>query len=57
MQKLELLSGGTLGNFLLWVNDPEGGNVYPNTVVSIVEGLRDTLVAEHQITVEEVIAR
>lgn len=56
MQMLEVLTGGKLGEFLRWVNDPNG-NTYPETVLSVIEAVRDSIVAKHQIRVEEVISR
>lgn len=56
MEKLSTLTGGKLGEFLRWVNNPQG-NTYPNTVLSVVETLRDSLVAEHRIQPGEVIER
>ncbi len=56
MQMLEVLTGGKLREFLRWVNDPNG-NTYPETVVSVIEAVRDSIVAKHQIRVEDVISR
>ena len=57
MSKLKaLMAGAALPDFLRWVNNPEG-NVYPETVVSVVEAVRSSLVAKHDIKVSEVIDR
>ena len=47
----ELLNKITLnhvGNFMKWVNDSDN-NSYPNTVVSIVETLRDNICTKHDV--------
>ena len=44
-------------DFFKWINDPEAGNPYPSTVVSVCEVLRDALIAKFQITPEEVMSR
>jgi hypothetical protein len=55
-ERLEDLTGASLGEFLRWVNNPKD-NSYPTTVLSIIETLRDSLVAEHSIQIQEVIER
>lgn len=42
--------------FLKWINNP-GSNHYPNTVVSVVETVRDAICTEHGINPEELIGR
>lgn len=39
--------------FMLWVNDP-ADQVFPNTVVSVVQKVRDRIAEEHAITEQEV---
>ncbi|MGC2457949.1 MAG: hypothetical protein WA435_08135 [Gallionellaceae bacterium] len=56
MTRLDNIIDNDLDKFLNWINDPTG-NVYPNTVVSIVETLRDSLVQEHKIHENEIIKR
>ena len=56
MASLEVLTDGHLDQFLRWVNNPDG-NTYPQTVLSVIEALRDSLVDEHGIQVPEVIDR
>jgi hypothetical protein len=57
MRKLDILvAGAPLGEFLRWVNNPDG-NTHPETVVGIVEAVRDSLVTQHDIQVSEVIDR
>ena len=45
-----------VGKFMKWINDPEN-NLYPNTVVSIVEQLRDAIAAQHKVEYQEVLAK
>ena len=56
MASLEVLTDGHLGQFLRWVNNPDD-NTYPQTALSVIEALRDSLVNEHGIQVQEVIDR
>lgn len=56
MLRLDTIVAGSLPEFLKWLNDPKG-NTYPKTVVSIVERIRDDIVAEHDIQPEEIIGR
>ena len=56
MSKLNTIIAGSLPDFLKWLNDP-AGNIYPKTVVSIVEKIRDDIVAEHNIQPDEIIER
>ena len=53
-------TAGSPGNgfeeFLKWVNDPNC-NTYPATVVSIVETIRDAIMAQHSITPDAFIKR
>jgi hypothetical protein len=51
-QRLNKISSGDYEGFLRWVN-ASGGNVFPNTVVSIVEQIRDRLTQEYSITQAE----
>ena len=55
----ELLNKITLnhvGKFMKWVNDSDN-NSYPNTVVSIVESLRDTIATKNSVSYEEVLKK
>lgn len=56
MSRLEIIADGNLPDFLRWMNNPEG-NTYPNSVVSIVEKIRDDIVAEYNIQPDEIINR
>jgi hypothetical protein len=56
MARLDKIVAGDLPAFLKWLNDPKG-NTYPETVVSIVEKIRDDLVAQHGIRPDEIIDR
>lgn len=42
--------------FLLWINNPDD-NAFPNTMVGVVETLRDQIAAEFEIAPEEVTER
>ncbi len=54
--RLNQITGNDLGRFLRWVNDPDG-NIYPATVVSIVEAIRDAIMRQHSISPDEFIER
>jgi len=56
MTRLDAIVAGDLPAFFKWLNDP-AGNTYPKTVVSIVEKIRDDIVAEHGIHPDEIIDR
>jgi hypothetical protein len=56
MSRLEQTTGNDFDGFLKWINEPRG-NTFPTSVVSIVETVRDTLMAQHAITPDEVINR
>jgi len=56
MDRLGRLTDGNLGNFLAWLNRPEG-NTYPNTVVGIVEKIRDDLVSEYGLSPRDIVDR
>jgi hypothetical protein len=56
MSILDTIVAGSLPEFLKWLNDPKG-NTYPKNVVSIVERIRDDIVAEHDIQPDEIIDR
>lgn len=56
MSRLEIIAGGNLTEFLKWLNNPEG-NIYPNTVVSIIVKIRDKIVVKYKIKPDEVINR
>ncbi len=42
--------------FLSWINNPSD-NTYPNTVVSVVETIRDSIAQEYSINPDEIIER
>ena len=56
MSKLKDITGEKADDFLKWINDPPN-NQYPETVVSVVEEIRDSLVQEYGIIPSEVIDR
>jgi hypothetical protein len=56
MVKLDRMTKNNFGEFLKWINDPSG-NIYPRTVVSIVETVRDSLARQYSLTPNEIIAR
>jgi len=56
MDRLNKIIDNNLDAFLNWVHDPKG-SVYPTTIVSIVETLRDALARRHQIDPKEIIER
>ena len=56
MSKLKDITGEKADDFLKWISDPPN-NQYPETVVSVVEEIRDSLVKEYGITPSEVIDR
>ncbi|MEX2164005.1 MAG: hypothetical protein WD823_07155 [Sulfuricaulis sp.] len=56
MSQLEGFVGKHADEFLYWINNPEGNN-YPNTIVSVVETIRDAIAIEHAIEQSEVIER
>ena len=56
MGRFELITDGDVSTFLDWINNPRG-DIYPSTVVSIVETVRDTLMKQHSITFNEFLNR
>ncbi len=56
MHRLDNIVGGNMPDFLRWINNPNN-NEYPNTLLSIVESLRDTLASNNEISPSEVIER
>ncbi len=54
MNLLEGLIGEHADTFLNWINNPSN-NTYPNTVVSIVETIRDSIAQDYDITPNEII--
>ena len=56
MSRLVTIADGNLHEFLNWLNNPEG-NTYPNSVVSIIEKIRDDIVAQYNIQPNEIINR
>lgn len=51
-RKLEKIFNGSYEGFLLWVNNP-AGNVFPETVTSVVEQIRNRLMQQYSITSAE----
>jgi len=51
-KKLNKIFNDSYDGFLLWVNNP-AGNVFPTTVISIVEQIRDRLMQHYSITPAE----
>ncbi len=56
MKRLNVIIENNLEEFLRWVNDPQN-NVYPNTIISIVESIRDSVISKYRIKGSEVINR
>ncbi len=56
MERFEHITEGNVSAFLDWINNPRG-NTYPSTVVSIVETVRDALMAQYCISFDEFIDR
>ena len=56
MTMLEKMIGENVDDFLNWINDPNN-NVYPNTIISIVETIRDSISNEHNIDPAEIVDR
>ena len=48
MARLNTITNNDLNKFMLWVNNPKN-NVYPNTVVSVVETVRDRLIKDYNV--------
>ena len=57
MQALESMAAHDFGAFLDWINNPKAYTYPPSTVVSIVEAVRNAIVAAHGISPEEVVNR
>jgi len=55
-KQLEGLIGKHADDFLCWINNPEC-NIYPKTIVSVVETIRNAITKEHKIEPVEVIKR
>ena len=53
---LNKITLGHVGNFMKWINNSEN-NSYPNTVVSIVEKLRDDIAAQYGVDHKEVLEK
>jgi hypothetical protein len=56
MFQLNSVIGKHADDFLFWINNPKN-NIYPKTVVSIVETIRDSIATEYSIDPTEVINR
>lgn len=56
MQALQAIVKPDFGTFLQWINNPKA-NTYPSTVVTVMESVRDAIVAEHSIRPEEIVNR
>lgn len=53
---LKQITKGDINGFLKWVNDPNN-NVFPSTIVSIVETVRDRIAREHNIDYQEITSK
>lgn len=56
MLMLEGLIGSRADDFLNWINDVEN-NIYPKTILSIIETIRDSMVQEYSIVPSEFLER
>jgi hypothetical protein len=56
MTRINRFTGDNLSGFLDWINNPNA-NIFPSTVVSIIETVRDALMSQHAITPDEIINR
>ena len=56
MPKLEAIMGPKPSDFFKWVSNPDN-NQYPETLISVVEKVRDVLMSKYSITPQEVIER
>jgi len=56
MAYLDGLIGKHADDFLNWINNPES-NAYPETIVSVVETIRDAIAREHAIDPSEILKR
>lgn len=56
MYSLSILAAPDFDSFLDWINTPRE-NIYPKTVVSVVEAVRDSLMFHHGLLPKEVINR
>lgn len=56
MDRLNQMTDQDIGGFLKWLNDPKA-NVYPSSVVSVVETVRDALMVKYSISPDEIINR
>ncbi|MDX9762878.1 MAG: hypothetical protein RBT82_12560, partial [Desulfomonilia bacterium] len=53
LRRVNEITQNNIEEFLKWVNDPTD-NVFPKTVVSIVETVRDRLVQDFKIDYDEI---
>ena len=56
LNALNVIATPNLGEFLGWINNPKA-NVYPSTVVSVVEAVRDAVMLTHRIQPDEIVDR
>ncbi len=56
LNALKVIAAPNLGEFLRWINNPNA-NVYPSTVVSVVEAIRDAVMLTHSIRPNEIVGR
>lgn len=56
MSQLDGLIGEHADDFLNWINNP-ASNPYPETIVSVVETIRDAIAREHAIGPSEILMR
>ena len=52
-KKLDVIFNNSFPDFINWINSPHS-NIYPNTVVSIVETVREQLVQDYSISYNEI---
>ena len=56
MDRLDRMTDQNVDTFMKWLNDPKA-NVYPSTVVSVVETVRDSLMTKYSLSPDEIINR
>ena len=54
MAQLDVLIGEHADDFLNWINNP-ASNSYPETIVSVVETVRDAIAKEQSINPSEIL--
>lgn len=56
MARLGRMTGGDMSGFLNWISNPKG-NEYPLTSISVIQTVRDALISDHSIKLDEIIQR